>query len=87
LQEHRHERCYVLNEKGGFDPEGFDWKGFDIGLLADFEARLSIFYSDFAYDAKRQIVLVKTPEVNNEMLKQAIDELYIAVDNYFKVKV
>jgi hypothetical protein len=84
LQENRYERCYVLNNKGGFTPEGFSWRSFTIGLLTDFEARLSVFYSDLVYDDKRQIVLAKIPEVDREMLRKAIDELQVAVDHYFK---
>jgi hypothetical protein len=87
LQEKQHERCYVISREGGFTPEGFDWKGFDIGLLADFEARLSVFYSDFVYDNKKQIGLAKIPKVDVNMLKEAIEELQIAVDDYFKVTV
>ena len=87
LQEKRHELCYVLNHNGGFTPEGFDWKGFDIGLLADFEAGLSVFYSDFVYDDKKQIGLAKIPKVEVDMLKEVIDELQIVVDDYFKVTV
>jgi hypothetical protein len=84
LQENRYELCYVLNNKGGFTPEGFSWRSFTIGLLADFEARLSVFYSDLVYDDKKQIVLAKIPKVDREMLRNAIDELQVAVDHYFK---
>jgi hypothetical protein len=82
LQENGHERCYVLNNKGDFIPENADWKNFAIGLLADFEARLSIFYSDFVYDDNRRIGLAKIPEVDRGMLNYAIDELQVAVNNY-----
>jgi hypothetical protein len=47
LQQNGHGRCIILNP-GGFDPNGFT-RGFDIGLLADFEARSSIFYSDLRF--------------------------------------
>ena len=84
LQENGYERCYILNNKGGFNPEGFSWRSFTIGLLADFEARLSVFYSDFEYDEKKQLVMVKIPEVDREMLKNAIYELESAANSYFK---
>ena len=80
LQYNNHRPCYVINDKGGFDPYGFDWMGYDVGLLADFEARLFIFYSDFVYNKNNEIDIVKIPEVHREMLKKAIDELHIAVD-------
>lgn len=38
LEANHPEKCYVLNDEGGFDAEGFSWKGFDLGLLLDFEA-------------------------------------------------
>jgi hypothetical protein len=87
LQENKYERCYVLNDKGSFTPEGFTWRSFIIGLLADFEARLSVFYSDIMYDDNKQIVLTKIPEVDRDVLSNAIDKLQLAVDNYFEARV
>jgi hypothetical protein len=47
------------------------WKSFDLGILPDFEARLSIFYSGFkAKDADIEIV----PNVDRDMLENAINE-------------
>jgi hypothetical protein len=45
------------------------------GLLPDFEARLSIFYSDFKPKGANDIDLVKIPNVDKGMLKNAINEL------------
>lgn len=60
LEQKGYAECYLLNNKGGFSSDSFSWS-FDIGLLAGFEARMSIFYSDFAYDANQNIVIQKPP--------------------------
>jgi hypothetical protein len=82
LEDNGYEECYVLNNEGGFSPESFSWKGFDVGLLADFEARMSIFYSDFVYDANQNIVIQKPPAVDLDMLGKAINKLEAVVNNY-----
>lgn len=35
-------KCYVLNDTGSFSPKSFTWKSFNIGLIADFEARIRL---------------------------------------------
>jgi hypothetical protein len=52
------------------------WDIIERRLLAETQSRLSIFYSDFAYDDKQQkIVIEKRPIVDVNILKKAIDEL------------
>lgn len=38
LQQNRHRQCIILDGSGGFSPNGFSWRGFSLGLLADFES-------------------------------------------------
>ena len=78
LKNNGHEECYVL--KGGFS-KGFS-NNFDKALLADFEARMSIFYSDFVYDANRNPVIQKPPTVDINKLRVAINKLETVVNNY-----
>jgi hypothetical protein len=81
LEENHHEKCYVLNDEGVFDAEGFSRQGFDLGLLPNFKARLSIFYSDFKAKGKNDndIDIVKVPSIDKNMLQNAIDEIEKAV--------
>ncbi|HZB98782.1 MAG TPA: hypothetical protein VE226_02135 [Nitrososphaeraceae archaeon] len=46
LQQYKHDQCIVLTE-GDFVISDFYWRDFWVGLLADFQARLSIFYTDY----------------------------------------
>ena len=46
LQQYKHDQCIVLTE-GDFVISDFYWRDLWVGLLADFQARLSIFYTDY----------------------------------------
>jgi hypothetical protein len=75
LQENNHGQCIVLTE-GDFAVNEFHWRHFMIGLLADFEARLSIFYSGFNPKGNfNDIDIVKIPNVDSNTLEDAIKEL------------
>ena len=80
LQQNEHGRCIILNP-GGFDPNGFT-RGFDIGLLADFEARMSIFYSDLK-EGKKEVKEI--PPVDRGVLRKAIQELKGVMLNEIKL--
>jgi hypothetical protein len=67
LQQNRHGHCIILNS-GGYDPNGYSWGGFTIGLLADFEARLSIFYSDLK---EGEAEVKEIPPVDGSVLHKA----------------
>lgn len=82
LQDNGYEECYVLNNEGSFSAKSFTWRSFNIGLLGDFEARMSIFYSDFVYDANQNIVIQKRPVVETDMLEKAINKLGTVVNQY-----
>lgn len=74
-------KCYVLNDEGSYSPQSFTWRSFHIGLLADFKARKSIFYSDLSYklddsgEPTNEIVIDEIPKIKREYLFDAIDEL------------
>jgi hypothetical protein len=51
------------------------WSDFDIGLLANTEARLSIFYSDFVYDADQKPIIERPPKVDLNILQRATEQL------------
>lgn len=53
----------------------FVWRDFAIGLLANTQTRLSIFYSDFAYDEKNNVIIERPLPVNKDILQKAIVEL------------
>lgn len=72
--------CLVISE-GDFVVADFVWRDFAIGMLANTQARLSIFYSDFAYDDKHNIIIERLPDVDLNILQKAIDELERATNN------
>jgi hypothetical protein len=78
LKDNGHEECLLL--KPGFF-RGFS-NNFDKALLADLEARLSIFFSDFAYDDKWKPVIHEPRAVNINKLKVAIIKLKTVVNDY-----
>jgi AbiV family abortive infection protein len=73
LAENNHTVCYLLNDKGEFNHEEFSWE-FNIGLLADTEARLSILHTDLM-DSEKGVIIQSNPEVEKETLSRAIGEL------------
>lgn len=56
-------------------PSDIVWSDAIIGLLANTGARLSIFYSDFAYDKNLNVIIQTPPAVELELLKKASNEL------------
>ena len=49
LQNADHGDCLVLNDRGSFSSKSFRWRSFNLGLLAAFNARLSLLYTHFEY--------------------------------------
>jgi AbiV family abortive infection protein len=78
LQNAGHEYCVVLNDQGSFSPKSFSWRSFNLGLLADFNARLSLLYTDSKYQ-QGGIILEIRPSVKKDYLIRAISELRSAV--------
>lgn len=64
--------CKVLRE-GGFMPSGFTSSGFITALIADFEARKSIFFVDFNKDDK-SCSIVMPPKVKRKSLVTAVND-------------
>jgi hypothetical protein len=74
LQENRADQCITLSN-GGYSPQGFSWRGFFIGMPADFESRLAIFYSDFMIHNDEAVDTVSIPQVHVDRLITAINGL------------
>jgi len=74
-------KCYVLNDEGSCSPQSFTWRSFNIGLMADFKARVSIFYSDVSYklndagQVTNEFTIDQVPKIKNEKLHEAVEEL------------
>jgi AbiV family abortive infection protein len=80
FQANGHDACLVISE-GDFVVSDVVWRDFEIRMLANTQARLSIFYSDFTYDDKHNIIIEKPPDVDLNILQKAIDELEKATNN------
>lgn len=80
FQANGHDACLVISE-GDSVVSDVVWRDFEIGMLANTQARLSIFYSDFAYDDKHNTIIEKPPDVDLNILQKAIDELEKATNN------
>lgn len=64
----------VLSE-GDVGPSDVVWSDAIIGLLVNTGARLSVFYSDFAYDKNLNIIIETPPAIDLELLQKASNEL------------
>jgi hypothetical protein len=65
------EPCKLLRRD--FVPGDFEPDDFVMGLSADFDARLSIFYADFNENDKYSSIK-QAPEVDSPVLKEAVDK-------------
>lgn len=80
FQANGHDACLVISQ-GWFVVSDVAWDAIERRLLAETQSRLSIFYSDFAYDDKQQkIVIERPPTIDINILKKAIDELKSATN-------
>jgi AbiV family abortive infection protein len=81
-------KCYVLNDEGSYSPRSFTWRGYNIGLLADFKARMSIFYTDLSYQSNKngeatdEIIIEELPKIERKLLYEAIDELRTIISQF-----
>jgi hypothetical protein len=57
--------------KGSIHPNGFYLPDFDVGLIADFEARMSLFFADF----KDQNTILDLPPVDRDVLEKNVADL------------
>jgi hypothetical protein len=76
LTDHRIFECMIINT-GDFSIRNFHWKNFNVGLLADFESRLSIFYSDFERQKKggADYEITEIKQIDRDLLEKATDKL------------
>lgn len=67
----------TINNEGDYSIHDFYWKDFHVGLLADFNSRLFVFYSDFEryYDNSNEYKIVKMEKIDKEFLANAIKRL------------
>ncbi len=75
LQNNGYGKCIILNDDGAFTPDVFSWRSFTIGLLAQTEARLGIFYVDFIKFENDNYGILKIPTVDKNKLNEAINKL------------
>lgn len=68
--------CKIVNS-GGFTNIGFTSTGFTTDVIADFEARKTIFYSDLTENNE----IKKLPEVSFDTLTVALDKFLDIVEN------
>ena len=90
LQENHADECISLT-RNGFSTSGFNWRGFEMGLLADFKSRSSIFYSDVILNENNEVIgIASFPKVQEDLLISAINKIKTVVVHYqmssFKVE-
>jgi hypothetical protein len=74
FQANKYDACLVLSE-GDVVPSDVVWSDAIIGLLANTGARLSVFYSDFAYDKNLNVIIETPPTIDLDLLQKASNEL------------
>jgi len=74
--------CKLLHE-GSFTNTSSTSRSFTHDIVADFEARKSVFYADFNKDDNYSSVL-KSPEVNRDLLVKAVNDflMFIRAQKY-----
>jgi hypothetical protein len=71
-----------LNDDGAFTLDAFSWRSFTIGLLAQTEARLGIFYVDFTKAENDNYEILKVPTVSPNKMNEAINKLEEVIDTF-----
>jgi hypothetical protein len=82
LQNDGYGKCIILNDDGAFTPDAFSSRSFTIGLLAQTEARLGIFYVDFIKSENDNYEILKVPPVNPNKMNEAINKLEEVIDTF-----
>jgi hypothetical protein len=81
LQNNGYGECIVLNNNGSFTPDAFSWKSFTIGLLAQTQARLGIFYIDFTKsEHNNEYDIMEIPDVDQNKLNEDIYKLNMIIN-------
>jgi hypothetical protein len=85
FEENNLEELLVINNEGSFTAKSFTWRSYNLGLMPDTQAILSVFYSDFKYSGKdrkdKDIVVEKIPNISKDMLGNNINELESIIRN------
>jgi hypothetical protein len=68
FQANGYDACLVISE-GWFVVSDVAWDIIERRLLAETPARLSIFYSDFSYDDKQNIIIERPPDFDLNILQ------------------
>ena len=55
--------------KGDFEPNDYELEDFEVGLIADMEARMALLYADF----KDKNSISDPPPVDRDLLEKAVD--------------
>ena len=69
-----YDACLVLSD-GDVVTSDVVWSDAIIGLIANTEARLSVFYSDFSYDKNLNVIVETPPAIDVDFLQKASNEL------------
>lgn len=81
LQDNGYGECIVLND-GAFTPDAYSWRSYTIGLLAQTEARLGIFYVNFVQLENNQYDILKIPDVDRDKLSNAINKFWEFINKF-----
>jgi hypothetical protein len=83
LQNNGYGKCIILNyDDDTFTPDVFSSRSFTIGLVAQTEARLGIFYVDFTKSENNNYEIMKIPTVDQNKLNEAINKLEEVIDTF-----
>jgi hypothetical protein len=82
LQNNGYGKCIILSDDGAFTSDAFSWRSFTIGLVAQTEARLGIFYIDFTNSENDNYEIMKIPTIDTNKLNEAIKKLEEVIDKY-----
>jgi hypothetical protein len=81
FQANRYDACLLLSE-GDVVIRDVVWSDAIIGLLANTGARLSVFYSDFAYDRDLNVIIETPPTIELDLSQKASNELERASNEF-----
>ena len=83
LQNNGYGKCIILNyDDDAFTPDAFSSRSFTIGLVAQTEARLGIFYVDFTKSENNNYEIMKIPTVDQNKLNEAINKLEEVIETF-----
>ncbi len=69
LKDKNFPNSYKVLSKGDFEPNDYELEDFEVGLIADMEARMALLYADF----KDKNSISDPPPVDMDLLEKAVD--------------